>query len=100
MECAKQSHFKNSIIPVLRTLNRPVLLGRVDGKEVSCNALSGDAGVSLGVVVICQRRKSVSAAGAQELNDRLVKVFQIIFILLHDDNRKIVQITVTAPVSN
>src|SRR5690349_19256337 len=48
MECAKQSHFKNSIIPILRTLNRPVLFGRVYGEEVSGNALSGDASVSLG----------------------------------------------------
>src|SRR5262249_16565898 len=90
MECAKQSHFKNSIIPILRTLNRPVLFGRVYGEEVSSNALSGDAGVSHGIVVICQRRKFVSITGAKELDDRLVEVFQIIFILLNDETRQIV----------
>ena len=90
MECAKQSHLKNGIVPILRTLNRPVLFGRVDCEEVISDALSRNAGVSLGVVVICQRRKSVSVTGAQKLNDRLIKVFQTIFILLSDDKRKIV----------
>ena len=60
MECAKQSHFENRIIPILGTLNRPVFFGRVYSEEVSSNALSGDADVSLGIVVICQSRKFVS----------------------------------------
>ena len=90
MECAKQSHFKNSIIPILRTLNRPVLFSRVYGEEVSSNALSGDTGFSLIVVVISQSRKSMSITGAKELDDRLVEVLQIIFILLNDDARQIV----------
>ena len=42
----------------------------------------------------------MSVTSTQKLNDRLIKVFQIVFILLNNDKSKIVQIHLVGPVSD